>query len=93
MNILDEKFSILAKRKLFCELVDCVSSITFTVTEFEHMKYKSRVRAYSGQCGKCHSVIKLTSKEFYKFQEMFGATNLVIIKPNFDNMFDVENDK
>ena len=46
----DEKFVNQVKRKLGCELVDCVSHITFTVSEFEHLKYKSRVRAYSGHC-------------------------------------------
>lgn len=93
MNKQDEKFVNQVKRKLGCELVNCVSHVTFTVSEFEHLKYKSRVRAYSGQCEKCHCVIKLTGTGFVKFQNMFGATKLVITKSNFDNMFDVENDK
>lgn len=70
-----------------------MSQITFTVSEFEHSKYKSRVRGYIGQCDKCHSAIKLTGSGFNKFQNMFGATKLVVTKSNFDNMFDVEKRK
>ena len=89
MKTQDEKFVNQVKRKLGCELVDCVSHITFTVSEFEHLKYKSRVRAYSGQCSKCHSVIKMTGTGFNKFQNMFDTTKLVVTKSNFENMFDV----
>ncbi len=92
-NKREEKFAIQVKRKLGCELVDCVSSITFTVTEFEHSKYKSRVRAYNGQCSKCHSTIKLTSSAYSNFNSLFGKTNLVITKSMFDSVFEADADK
>lgn len=88
-----EKFVNQVKRKLSCDLVDCASSITFTVSEFEYLKYKSRVRAYIGQCDKCHCSIKLSRAGFNNFRRSFRSTKLVVIKENFDSLFDVDADK
>ena len=90
MNKRDEKFSKQMKLKFGCELDSCVSSITFTVTEFEHLKDKSRVRAYTGQCSRCHSVVKLTKSSFSNFERIFGFPKLAVTKANFDALFDAE---
>lgn len=93
MSKRDEKFVNQTRRKLSCDLVDCASNITFTVSEFEYLKYKSRVRGYIGQCDKCHCSIKLSSAGYNNFLRLFGSTKLVVIKENFDSLFDVDADK
>lgn len=76
------------KLKVGCETENCGQYFTFNVTEHALTVKNDRKKIYVGSCSKCHKVLKLTEKGLKTFKAAYGETNIAVIKPKFDDIFE-----
>ena len=91
MNKLDAKF-VSRMQKLGCCDVDkqCGQHFTFETTEYEERHAVPEKQIYTGKCNRCHAIVKLRGRALGRFIQLYGKTNLVVIKPvEFTRLFDV----
>ena len=79
------------RKKLGCQNTDCGQYLTLTASE-ELLKIATdRQKVYMLTCSKCSKILKLTKKEAWTLESIYGRVNYQIIQSNFDELFEERN--
>ena len=80
------------KKKVACPLSGCGEHFVFTINENVLALADETKRIYRGKCSKCQKAIKLKQSQLSEFQSVYGKTNYVIEKSNFNDIFEIDKD-
>jgi len=87
MNAAEQKKLASLKKKLNCDLSDCIESIRFEVLETElQFVEKDKIR-YRAKCSKCNASSKFNRKNIELLEKLFGEVRIVVRKNNYDSLF------
>jgi hypothetical protein len=79
------------RKKIGCQNTDCGQYITLTASEELLRIATDRKKIYVMNCSKCSKLVKLTKKEAWILESIYGNVTNSIIQSNFDQLFE-END-
>lgn len=76
------------RKKLGCQNTDCGQFLTLTASETLLKLAGDRKKVYTLNCGKCSKLLKLTKREAWTLESIYGKVNYQIIQSNFDELFE-----
>lgn len=88
MNKQQQLKQLSIKKKIGCELTDCGSYVTFTVSAQDLKLFEERKKTHVGRCARCHQSFKLSGNQVTTFHAVYGKATIEILHSTFDDLFD-----